>query len=126
MDLVNSEKDLWRYRTIMKALWFYADPDTYNAIAFLTDPPCGEFSEDMSIADDWSSTGPYNRPMPGKRAREAIEVVSSSDELIDEALDLIRNLAKRDPAFSAMSSELHDKAKEVVLKLDGKLPEDGN
>lgn len=30
------------------ALDFYADPETYFAVAFLGDPPCGPFLEDFS------------------------------------------------------------------------------
>ena len=31
----------------IETLKFYADPDTYFAIAFLPDPPCGEFINDF-------------------------------------------------------------------------------
>ena len=50
-----------------KALEFYADPETYFAIAFFPDPPNGEFME------DFSDTGPELGSKPGKRAREALE-----------------------------------------------------
>lgn len=51
------------------ALEFYADPDTYSAIGFAFDPPCGGF------VDDFSATGyPYDRPMPGQRARKALGI----------------------------------------------------
>jgi hypothetical protein len=32
---------------LIKALIFYADPDTYFAIGFFPDPPCGEFINDF-------------------------------------------------------------------------------
>ena len=51
------------------ALEFYADPDTYCAIGFFPDPPCGEFVDDFSDVDNED----YRRPMPGKRARAALE-----------------------------------------------------
>lgn len=43
------------------ALAFYADPDTYFAIGFVCDPPCGGFAEDVD------KTG-----KPGARARAAL------------------------------------------------------
>jgi len=48
-----------------EALLFYADPETYFAIGFFSDPPCGEFMtdfEDLPEFEAWK---------PGKRAREA-------------------------------------------------------
>ena len=48
------------------ALRFYADPETYFAIGFLPDPPCGEFWDDFEEIDKvlgWK---------PGKRARAAL------------------------------------------------------
>lgn len=60
-----------RVKRLEEALVFYADPDTYCAISFLPDPPCGEFINDVSEVDaDYG----YNRPMPGARARRALAV----------------------------------------------------
>ena len=56
---------------LLKALYFYASPDSYFAIAIWEDPPCGEFIQDFSFCDDWTDF-PYNREMPGKKAREAL------------------------------------------------------
>lgn len=53
------------------ALAFYANPETYHAIAFLGDPPCGEFANDCSL----EHTADYDRPMPGKMARETLQKV---------------------------------------------------
>ena len=47
------------------ALEFYADPETYYAIAIVPDPPCGEFMDDFSEVEDGVKK-------PGKRAREAL------------------------------------------------------
>lgn len=55
------------------AVSFYANPDTYFAIAFFPDPPCGEFMNDFSDADEWAQVGPYGRDMPGRLARAALE-----------------------------------------------------
>ena len=52
------------------ALEFYADPETYAAIAFLPDPPCGDFCKDFSD-DHGHDLLPGFRP--GKRARAALE-----------------------------------------------------
>lgn len=49
---------------LLDALCFYADPDTYFAIMIMTDPPCGEFSEDFEEIDEG-----YR---PGKLARKVL------------------------------------------------------
>jgi hypothetical protein len=54
-----------RIEALEEALDFYADPETYHAIAFWFDPPCGGFAEDF----DEDHGGDYDRPMPGKLAR---------------------------------------------------------
>lgn len=57
---VEAERD--RYR---EALEFYAEPDTYFAILFLPDPPCGEFWDDFEEID--------GRERPGKLARATLD-----------------------------------------------------
>lgn len=54
------------------ALEFYADPDSYFAISILADRPAGAFADDFS-EDDWTRECDFDRPMPGKRAREALK-----------------------------------------------------
>lgn len=51
-----------------KALEFYADPDSYFAIGFIPDRPCGEFIEDFDEQEDEQGTS----ARPGKRARMAL------------------------------------------------------
>lgn len=51
---------------LRKALEFYADPETYFAIGFFPDRPCGEFVKDF---DD---QGPELGHKPGVRARAAL------------------------------------------------------
>lgn len=46
---------------------FYADPESYHAVAFMADPPAGGFADDF---DQEHGHEDYPRPMPGKRARE--------------------------------------------------------
>jgi hypothetical protein len=58
-----------RIAELEETLAFYADAETYHAIAFLADPPCGEFMDDFS--DDHGDD--YDRPMPGRRARSTLE-----------------------------------------------------
>lgn len=56
---------------LREALEFYADPDTYHAISFMGDRPCGAFADDLS-EDEFTEEAGYFRPMPGKTAREAL------------------------------------------------------
>ncbi len=51
---------------VIKVLEFYADPETYFAIGFLPDHPCGEF------INDFSEIG-IRGMKPGKKARELLE-----------------------------------------------------
>jgi hypothetical protein len=68
------------YLVLREALGFYADPDTYFAIAFAFDNPCGDFADDFT--EDHG--GDYDRPMPGKRARAALSGVQPDDyEMVD-------------------------------------------
>jgi hypothetical protein len=60
-----------------EALEFYADPENYHAIAFLPNRPCGEFAEDF---DENHGHPDYDRPMPGKRAREALKEMNDGRE----------------------------------------------
>jgi len=60
LDKVNGKVE-----KLTKALEFYSDPQTYFAIAFFTDTPCGDF------ATDESETGELGI-RPGKRARQTI------------------------------------------------------
>lgn len=53
------------------ALEFYADPDTYAAIVFWPDRPCGDFMNDFD--EEFEDTFGYDRPMPGKTARAALK-----------------------------------------------------
>ena len=53
-------------KRLTETLEFYADPDTYVAIGFFPDSPCGEF------ADDFSDEFDPGYAKPGKRARAAL------------------------------------------------------
>lgn len=83
-------KEIERYKRALgialDALTAYADPASYHAVAFLFDRPCGEFADDFSRVRESG----YNRPMPGKLARQAF-----------------RNLGKRYPNLPYISY-LHD------------------
>ena len=70
-DLAMKHRDIAEARVaeLEAALQFYADPETYVAIAFWPDPPCGAFMEDFShVDDDWGDR-------PGKRARAALSAL---------------------------------------------------
>ncbi len=67
MSLEELEAENARLR---EALEFYADPETYHAVGFWFDPPCGGFMEDF---DSEHGDPFYNRDMPGKTARAALE-----------------------------------------------------
>lgn len=71
-----------RVEAFAEALNFYADPDSYFAILFMPDRPAGEFADDFSNADHLAEYGPYDRVMPGKRAREVLglEAAAASGE----------------------------------------------
>lgn len=72
---VEAENDALRIKhaedtaSLVGALAFYADPEIYHAIAFMADPPCGEWVDDF---DENHGHPDYPRAMPGKRAREAL------------------------------------------------------
>jgi len=61
--------DRQKIQKLKDALYFYANPDTYFAIAFLRDHPCGAFMEDFCDKHEMKE---YDRPMPGKLARQTL------------------------------------------------------
>lgn len=61
---LSEERDALR-----EALSFYADPGTYHACTFLFDSPTGGFDEDFDLDH---GDPEYDRPMPGKVARQAL------------------------------------------------------
>ena len=70
---------------LREALAFYADPETYFAIAVLADRPCGEFADDFS--EVWWEPVQGMEEKPGKRAREVLGVDYSVSlyEAVEEA-----------------------------------------
>src|SRR3954467_4681749 len=68
-----------RMRDLEEALQFYADPETYIAIGFFPDPPCGEFM------DDFGETGTKDYgPRPGERARKALGYDRPAQETVQD------------------------------------------
>lgn len=55
----------------LESLAMYADPDTYFGIAFIPDPPAGNFIYDFDLVEN----SDYDRPVAGKDAREAFEKI---------------------------------------------------
>jgi hypothetical protein len=68
-------RQLAAYEQVLSAIAFYADQETYHAVAFLFDPPCGEFDDDF---EEDHGHPDYERPMPGKRARAALKAWSDA------------------------------------------------
>lgn len=56
---------------------FYANPQTYCAIGFFPDRPCGDFMDDFS-EDHGDETMPG--PRPGKHARQALNELTAPIE----------------------------------------------
>lgn len=73
-----------QYEALMaakEALAFYADWQTYFAIGFFPDRPCGAFMDDFSeVEDDLSAFA----TRPGRRAREALAALRSAGIQIEE------------------------------------------
>lgn len=56
----------------IETLSLYADPESYHAIAFLCDPPCGWFSKDVGKVNH-----PHYKYKPGKQARKTLARIST-------------------------------------------------
>lgn len=56
-------------RDLAEALIFYADPESYFAVGFWFDRPCGDFAEDF---DGNHNNSMFDRDMPGAKAREVL------------------------------------------------------
>jgi hypothetical protein len=72
------ERDLAEAERVLE---FYADPETYFAIAFAADPPCGDFADDFEELE-----GELGHPdggawiKPGKRARAYLDAHQRESE----------------------------------------------
>ena len=76
--MTENEKLLMRALEVaQEALGNYAEPSSYHAIAFLTDPPSGWFADDFGAVDETD----YGRPMPGLCARQTLEKI---DDILGE------------------------------------------
>lgn len=61
-----------RIAELEAALEFYANPDTYFAIGFFPDLPCGDFMDDFEEID-------IRGYKPGKKARECLDRKNTPD-----------------------------------------------
>ncbi len=61
------------YDKLLHTVAFYADPDTYFAIGFFPDRPCGEFINDFEETEEGYK--------PGKRARQTLRELTKHKEL---------------------------------------------
>lgn len=70
--MTKRDREIERYKRALgiavDALAVYGDPESYHAVAFLFDRPCGDFADDFSRVQHPC----YERPMPGKAARAAL------------------------------------------------------
>lgn len=66
--------DSEKIKKLIKTLQFYANPDTYFAIGFFPDRPCGEFIEDFSKDEDWHND--LDRATPGALARRTLREIN--------------------------------------------------
>ena len=57
---------------LIETVRFYADPDTYFAIGFFPDRPCGDFIDDFSDTELGLK--------PGKMARECLAALAAVKE----------------------------------------------
>lgn len=71
-DNETREAVIARVSAVVEALEFYADPDSYFAIAFMFDRHCGEFADDFDEEFD-QELFDYGRPMPGAKARKTLQ-----------------------------------------------------
>ena len=78
---------------LVQALEFYADPHTYFAWAFLSDPPCGDWGDDFEATEP----EPYPQVKPGKRARAVLDA--------PDLAALVAREQARDAVIAAARSE---------------------
>lgn len=63
-----------KVKMLEEVLGFYADPETYYAIAFIADAPCGELMEDFEEPNNTELWENVHSAKPGKRARMALGI----------------------------------------------------
>ena len=69
MDLYDYIKnDKCKIKSLVDALAFYADEDSYFAIGFFPDRPCGDFIEDFSQDS-------FGTMRPGKKAMAVLDKI---------------------------------------------------
>lgn len=81
---------------LREAVAFYADPGSYHAIGVFFDHPCGAFAADF---DEDHGNHYYNRPMPGRRAREAMRAQPTAEACeVDECeVCAVRDCPEQEP-----------------------------
>lgn len=74
-DNADTVRLLGAWEQVLSALSFYADQESYHAVGFYFDRPCGGFDEDF---EEDHGHPYYDRPMPGKQARAALRAWSNA------------------------------------------------
>lgn len=102
---------------LAETLAFYADPETYFAIAFVYDRPCGDFSDDESESD--SELGIRH----GKRARAALATLDPRSAAILEVVYAAKawtkiDMAPHDCAHGEAEQAIEDALVDAVKNLN--------
>ncbi len=77
-----------RVAALAGALEFYADPNTYTAIGFLADPPCGDFVDDFEVIGDAGRPGKRARTVLAATPAEALERARAVEEILRWAREM--------------------------------------
>lgn len=85
------------FRRIVRALEFYADPNTYFAVALVPDHPAGEIMTDFGRTADLGMK-------PGKRARDALGIAEPPPP-DEQAPEPPEESARRRPSARARASK---------------------
>ena len=101
-------------------LEFYADPETYFAIGFFPDHPCGEFDEDFEeLSGELGHPDGTSWFKPGKRARQAI---SGDGSRIMDVVKAARLVAEGRATEVGTTPLRMNNLREALDRLDGKEP----
>ncbi len=117
---------------MVDALRFYGDPESYLAIGFLPDRPCGEF------IDDYSETNTEYGVRHGKRARQVLSMLpgepyvatpgkeaKATDELLDAAAKAkLHNIKIKDLLFVTMEDVSANECELIADALKKAIPDE--
>jgi hypothetical protein len=73
------EKLREKFNECYAALEFYADPETYLAVGFLPDPPCGPFMDDFDETEFGQKPGALARKVLYENTNEVAEAANTEN-----------------------------------------------